>query len=157
LLLIYSFWFYRPSIGKPWAIQVRDSSAFTALSSTRSWVRQKNHGTLKDCGMVPKRICASEAPWYRHFSAAFSRWHPGQNWSKPRLLHLAKYWTNHNHREFNGHRFWPHAYRGTEYNWSYWAVFWQPRGRGNDISGHAEDPAAWTVQRRGRHIVPIVT
>jgi len=31
------------------------------------------------------------------------------------------------------------------------------RGRGNDISGHAEDPAAWTVQRRGRHIVPIVT
>jgi len=47
-----------------------------------------------------------------------------------------------------------HAYRGAEYNWSYWAVFWQPRGRGNDISGHAEDPAAWTAQSRGRHIIP---
>jgi hypothetical protein len=29
--------------------------------------------------------------------------------------------------------------------------------RGNDISGHAEDPAASTAQRRGRHIIPIVT
>src|SRR5262245_49872464 len=27
--------------------------------------------------------------------------------AKPRSLHLTKYSTNHNHREFKGHRFWP--------------------------------------------------
>ena len=32
---------------------------------------------------------------------------PGASWQKPRSLHLAKYLTNHNHREFKGHRFWP--------------------------------------------------
>jgi hypothetical protein len=50
-----------------------------------------------------------------------------------------------------------HAYRGAEYDGSYRAVFWQPRGRGNNISGHAEEPAASTAQRRGRRIIPIVT
>jgi len=56
--------------------------------------------------MVAKRKRVLEASWYRPyrpFSAVRARGNIGET---PHLCIWTKYWPNHNHREFNGHRFW---------------------------------------------------
>jgi hypothetical protein len=57
----------------------------------------------------------TEVSQYRHLRTTFVV-DAGAKLPAPATLHLAKYSTNYNHRELNGHRFSRHAYRPRERN-----------------------------------------
>ena len=89
-------------------------------------------GSREICGMVAKRVCVLEAPWYRRCRPLRAADAQGF-WQNPASLHLANYLADHNHRELDGHRFWEHTYHLAPAEWVLLLTLpSSPRGREMD-------------------------